>query len=74
MQTPLEALVSSQLRAIRKQATALHERLQMSISRDTTDVAWELWKLQTSADRLDRMIDAMASIQTAYNAVPPVYR
>jgi hypothetical protein len=59
MQAPLEVLVASQLGAIHQQEVALHRRLRSSASLEAADVSTELWKLQVSADRLDRMVDAM---------------
>jgi hypothetical protein len=58
-QEPLEALVASQLGAIRKQEAALHRRLQSNGSREARNISTDLRKLQITADRLDRMVDAM---------------
>jgi DNA gyrase/topoisomerase IV subunit A len=63
-QTPLETLVISQLAAIRKQEAALKMRLRSITSREVANMAAEVWKLQTSADRLNRMIDAMRVSET----------
>ncbi len=58
--TPLETLVMAQLAAIRRHEAALQSRLSSS-SRigGAENIATELSKLQISADRLNRMIDAM---------------
>jgi hypothetical protein len=54
----LETLVVAQLAAIRRREADLQSRLQSSIF-EPENVAAEVWNLQTSADRLSRMIDAM---------------
>lgn len=58
-QTALETLVIAQLAAIRKRETELNNRLQVRAGIEPTNVAAEVWQLQTSADRLSRMMDAM---------------
>ena len=55
----LETLVIAQLAAIRKRETELRDRLQSAAGIETVNVAAEVWQLQSSADRLNRMIDAM---------------
>lgn len=63
-QSPLETLVMSQLSAIRKHEAALKMRVRSSTSREVANIACEVWKLQTRADRLNRMIDAMRVSET----------
>lgn len=58
-QTPLDVLVISQLAAIRRHEAALQVRLSSSTPVPDS-MAAELSKLQMSADRLNRMIDAMS--------------
>lgn len=58
-QTPLEALVVAHLAAIRKREAELHTRLQSNSGLESVSVADEVWQLQSSADRLSRMMDAM---------------
>ena len=55
----LENLVIAHLTAIRKHEAELHDRLKANAGLEPEDVAAEVWQLQTSADRLNRMIDAM---------------
>jgi hypothetical protein len=61
--TPLETLVISQIEAIRKRESALQERLArlspQAADSDQINFAEELWHLQRSTDRLNRMMDAM---------------
>jgi hypothetical protein len=57
--TPLDVLVISQLAAIRRHEAALQMRLS-STATAPANMAVELSKLQMSADRLNRMIDAMS--------------
>jgi len=57
-QTPLDILVISQLAAIRRHEAALQVHLSSSAPAPA-NMAAELSKLQMSADRLNRMIDAM---------------
>ena len=64
MQTPLETLVVAQLAAIRKREAELQTRLQSGNGFEPTNVAAEVWQLQTSADRLSRMMDAMNYLGT----------
>jgi hypothetical protein len=54
----LETLVIAQLAAIWRREADLQTRLQSEIV-EPENVAAEVWQLQTSADRLSRMIDAM---------------
>jgi 3,4-dihydroxy-2-butanone 4-phosphate synthase len=58
-QAALETLVVAQLAAIRKREAELQIHLQQSSGLEPVNVAAELWQLQTSADRLNRMMDAM---------------
>ncbi len=58
-QAALETLVIAQLAALRKREAELHTRLQASGSLESTNIAAEVWQLQTSTDRLSRMMDAM---------------
>ncbi len=58
-QTPLEALVVAQLAAIRKRESELHRSLQSAGEIEPRNVASEVLQLQSSADRLSRMMDAM---------------
>ena len=55
----LETLVIAQLAAIRRREAELQTRLQSSAGLEPVSVAAEVWQLQTSADRLSRMMDAM---------------
>jgi hypothetical protein len=55
----LETLVVAQLAAIRKQEAELQSRLEAHTGPEPLNVAAEIWQLQTSADRLNRMMDAM---------------
>jgi hypothetical protein len=57
--TALEALVVAHLAAIRKQEADLQTRLQSTVGIEPVNVAAEVWRLQLSADRLSRMMDAM---------------
>jgi len=63
-QTPLETLVISQLREIRKRETALQEQWGRFSSRgvgaDQATFAEEMLQLQQCTDRLSRMMDAMS--------------
>ena len=59
-QTPLELLVVSQLAAIKKQELALKTRLTSIPSSESAVMASDISALQTSMDRLNRMIDAMS--------------
>ncbi len=60
-QTPLETLVIAQLAAIREQEASLQTRIDSGASLDTAaKMASEISKLRMSADRLNRMIDAMS--------------
>jgi hypothetical protein len=54
----LETLVLAQLASIRKREADLQTRLQSNAALEP-NVAAEVWQLQTSADRLSRMMDAM---------------
>jgi hypothetical protein len=56
----LETLVVAQLAAIRKREAELQNRLQSNADLEPVNVATEVWQLQTSADRLSRMMDAMS--------------
>ncbi len=67
-QTPLDMLVISQLAAIRRAEAALEQRRVASPAMEASHFAAEVWKLQASADRLGRMIDAMNLNQTAASA------
>jgi hypothetical protein len=58
-QAALETLVIAQLAAIRKREAELQTRLQSNAGLEPVNVAAEVWQLQTSADRLSRMMDAM---------------
>lgn len=58
-QTPLETLVVAQLAAIRKREAELQTRLQSKSGIEPLNVAAEVLQLQSSADRLSRMMDAM---------------
>lgn len=58
-QTALETLVVAHLAAIRKREAELHTRLQSNSGLESDNVAAEVWRLQSSADRLSRMMDAM---------------
>ena len=58
-QAALESLVVAHLAAIRKREADLHDRLNANADLEPVHVAAEVWQLQTSADRLNRMIDAM---------------
>lgn len=57
--TALETLVVAQLAAIRKQEAELQTRLQSNAGLEPVNVAAEVWQLQSSTDRLSRMMDAM---------------
>lgn len=57
-QTALETLVIAQLAAIRRREADLHTRLQ-SKTLEPANVAAEVWSLQSSTDRLSRLMDAM---------------
>lgn len=59
-QTPLEMLVVAQLAAIRKREAKLQSQLHSETPLETPELAAEVWQLQSSADRLGRMIDAMS--------------
>jgi len=58
-QAALETLVVAQLAAIRRREAELQNRLRSRGGVEPGSVAAEVWQLQTSADRLGRMIDAM---------------
>ena len=58
-QSALELLVIAQLSALRKREAELQARLQSGAVLEAVNVASEVWRLQTSADRLSRMMDAM---------------
>jgi hypothetical protein len=58
-QSALEILVVAQLSALRKREAELQARLQSGAALETGIIASELWRLQTGADRLSRMMDAM---------------
>jgi hypothetical protein len=58
-QTALETLVVAQVAALRKREAELQSRFNSRSGIETMNVAAELWQLQTSADRLNRMMDAM---------------
>ena len=58
-QAALESLVIAHLTAIRKREAELHERLKADAHLEAAHVAAEVWQLQSSADRLSRMMDAM---------------
>lgn len=58
-QAALETLVVAQLAAIRKREADLQLRLEANTGLEPVNVAAELWQLQTSTDRLNRMMDAM---------------
>ena len=60
-QTALEALVLSQLAAIRRHEAALHLRLSSGVPTASANMAEELFRLQISTDRLNRMVDAMGN-------------
>ncbi len=60
-QAPLDMLVISQVAAIRKRETALQLRLQSGTAGEAANMAADIGELQRSADRLDRMIEAMSS-------------
>ncbi len=60
----LETLVIAQLAAIRRREADLQTRLNSTASIEPVNVAAEVWQLQTSADRLSRMMDAMNSGET----------
>lgn len=64
-QTPLEMLVVAQLAAIRKREATLESRLHSDTPMEAPQLAAEVWQLQSSADRLSRMIDAMGLGATA---------
>lgn len=53
-----ESLVIAHLASIKRREAELQTRLR-SQSLEPENVAAEVWQLQTSADRLSRMIDAM---------------
>ena len=61
-QTPLETLVVSQMAVIRRREKALQLRLTSGVAGETETVAADLWSLRQSADRLDRMIEAMSFV------------
>ena len=54
----LETLVIAHLASIKRREAELQKRLR-SQSLEPQNVAAEVWQLQSSADRLSRMIDAM---------------
>lgn len=58
-QAALENLVIAHLADIRKREAELNERLRANCGLEPQRVAAEVWQLQTSADRLSRMMDAM---------------
>ncbi|MBV8897377.1 MAG: hypothetical protein JO051_12755 [Acidobacteriaceae bacterium] len=58
-QSVLEMLVVAQLSALRKREAELQSRLTSGRGLETGNVASEVWRLRTSADRLSRMMDAM---------------
>jgi hypothetical protein len=58
-QSALETLIIAQLSVLRKREAELHARMQSGAALETGAVASELCRLQTSADRLSRMMDAM---------------
>ena len=58
-QAPLELLVISQLAAIRKSEALIQERLTANPQLEVSHFAAEVRRLQVSADRLNRMMDAM---------------
>jgi hypothetical protein len=58
-QSALEGLVIAQLSALRKREAELQSRLQSGAGLEALNVASEVWHLQSSADRLSRMMDAM---------------
>jgi hypothetical protein len=58
-QSALETLVIAQLSALREREAELQAQLQSEALPETGTVASKLWYLQTSADRLNRMMDAM---------------
>lgn len=68
-QTPLDMLVISQLAAIRRAEAELAQQRVASPAMEASHFAAEVWKLQASADRLGRMIDAMNLSQTAASSV-----
>ncbi len=55
----LETLVIAQLAAIRKRESELRTRMQSNSGIEPISVAEEVWQLQSSTDRLSRMMDAM---------------
>lgn len=59
-QTPLEVLVLSQLAAIRKHEAALQLQLNSADPAASASMGEELFKLQISTDRLNRLVNAMA--------------
>jgi hypothetical protein len=58
-QAALETLVIAQLAALWKRESELRDRLQSTSNAEPLTIADEVWQLQNSADRLNRMIDAM---------------
>ncbi len=60
-QTPLEVLVFSQLAAIRRHEAALRTRISSGLPGASAGVAEELFKLQISTDRLNRLVNAMGN-------------
>jgi hypothetical protein len=58
-QAALENLVIAHLAAIRKREAELNERLQANGAVEAQRAAADVWQLQSSADRLSRMMDAM---------------
>jgi hypothetical protein len=58
-ESALEALVIAHLSALRKREAELKARLHSGPPLEIGAFASELWYLQTSADRLSRMMDAM---------------
>ncbi len=58
-QAALETLVVAQLAAIRRREAELQNRLRSSAGIEPWNAAVEVLRLQSSADRLNRMMDAM---------------
>jgi hypothetical protein len=65
-QMPLDTLMVAQVASLRQREAALQSRLRPG-SRVESSIANELWSLQVSADRLNRMIDAMG-MNTSYSS------
>ncbi|HEX4771604.1 MAG TPA: hypothetical protein VH351_12275 [Bryobacteraceae bacterium] len=66
---PLDALVISQLAAIRQHEASLQHQIRKNSDLNVVVAEAQLLALQQRADRLNRMIDAM-SISSVYSQLP----